>query len=211
MPFINLRKFLLFLVCWFFFFFNSGMDTEYCQMSFAYSFIYWAVILWFFFFSLLTWWITFSSKYFLISLLISYLPMGYLEVQFSHSVLSHSLGPHGLQHTRLPCPSPAPGVCSNSSTSSQWCHPAISSSVVPFSSCLQSFPVSGSFPMSQFFTSGGQSIGVSASASVLPVNIQDWFPLGWTDWISLESKRFSRVFTNTTVQKHQLLGAQLSL
>ena len=137
MPFINLRKFLLFLVCWFFFF-NSRMDTEYCQMSFVHSFIYWAVILWFFFFSLLTWWITFSSEYFLISLLISYLPMGCLEVQFSHSVVSHSLGPHGLQHTRLPCPSPTLGACSNSCPSSQWCHPTISSSVVPFSSCLQS-------------------------------------------------------------------------
>ena len=102
--------------------------------------------------------------------------------------MSHSLWPHGLQHIRLPCPSPSPGVCSNSCLSSWWCHPFISSSVVPFSSCLQTFPASESFPMSQFFTSDGQNIGVSASASVLPMNIQDWFPLGWTGWISLQSK-----------------------
>ena len=114
-----------------------------------------------------------------------------------------SLRPYGLQHARLPCPSPTPGVCSNSCPSSQWCHPTISSSVIPFS-CLQSLPASGSFQMSQFFASGGQSIGVSASASVLPMNIQDWFPSGWTDWISLQSKGLSRVFSNTTVQKHQL-------
>ena len=107
---------------------------------------------------------------------------------FTHSVMSNSLWPHGLQHTRLPCPSPSPGACSNSCPLSQWCHPTISSSVVPFSSCLQSFPASGSFQMSQFFPSGGQSIRVSASASVLPKNIQDWFPLGWTGWISLEYK-----------------------
>ena len=117
------------------------------------------------------------------------------------------LPPHGLQHARLPCSSPAPGTCSNSCPSSQWCHPAISSSAIPFSSCLQSFPASRSFPMSQFFTSGGQSIGVSASASALPMNIQDWFPLGF---ICLQSKRFSRVFSNTTVQKHQFFGAQRS-
>ena len=123
------------------------------------------------------------------------------DSQFSHSVMSNSLGPHGLQHARLPCPSPTPRACSNSCPSSQWCHPTISSSVVPFSSCLQSFPASGSFPMSQFFASGGQSTGVSASASVLPVNIQDWFPLGLTGWISLQSKGLSRVFSNTTVQK----------
>ena len=119
--------------------------------------------------------------------------------------MSDSLRPHGLQHVRLPCPSPTPGVYPNSCPSSRWCHPTISSSVIPFSSCLQSFPVSGSSPMSQFFASGGQSIGVSASASVLPMNIQDWFPLGWTGWISLPSKGFSRVFSNITVQKHQFL------
>ena len=113
-----------------------------------------------------------------------------------------SLWPHGLQHTRLPCPSPTPGAGSNSCPSSQWCDPTISYPVVPLSSLLQSFPALGSFPMSQFFTLGGQSIGASVSASVLPMNIQDWFPLGWTGWISLQSKRFSRVFSNTTVQKH---------
>ena len=133
------------------------------------------------------------------------------SVQFSHSVVSNSLRPHGLQHARLRCPSPTPGAYSNSCPSSQWCHPTISSSVIRFFSCLQSFPASGSFQMSQFFTSGGQSIGVSASASVLPVNIQDWFPLGLTGWISLQSKRLSRVFSNTTVQKHQFFGTQLSL
>ena len=133
------------------------------------------------------------------------------SVWFSHSVMSNSLQPHGLQHNRLPCLSPTPRVYSNSCPSSWWCHPTISSSVVPFSSCLQSFPASGSFPMSQFFASCGQSIGVSASASVLPMNIQDWFPLGWTGWISLQSKGLSRVFSNTTVQKHQLFSAQLSL
>ena len=135
--------------------------------------------------------------------------VGYLH--FSHSVMSDSLQPHGLQHARPPCPSPTPRVYSNSCPLSPWCHPAISSSVIPFSSCLQSFPASGSFQISQFFTSGGQSIGVSASASVLPMNIQDWFPLGWTSWISLQSKGLSRVFPNTTVQKHQFFGAQLSL
>ena len=114
-------------------------------------------------------------------------------------------------HTRLPCPSPPPGACSNSCPSSQWCHPTNSSSAIPFSSCLQSFPASRSFPMSQFFTSGGQSFGISASASVLPMNIQDWFPLGWTGWISLQSKGLSRVFSNTTVQKHQFSDTQLSL
>ena len=131
-------------------------------------------------------------------------------VQFSRSVVSDSLQSHGLQHARLPCPSPTPEACSNSCPSSRWCHPTISSSVVTFSSCLPSFPASGSFLMSQFFTSGGQSIGVSASASVLPKNIQDWFPLGWTGWISLQSKRLSRVFSNTTVPKHQFFGAQVS-
>ena len=122
-----------------------------------------------------------------------------------------TLQPHGLQQSRLPCPSPTPGACSNSCPSSQWCHPTISFSVVPFSSCLQSFPASGSFPMRQFFASSGQSIGVSASASVLPMNIQDWFPLGWTGWISLQSKGLLRVFSNTIVQKHRFFGAQLSL
>ena len=115
------------------------------------------------------------------------------SVQFSCSVVSNSLWPHGLQHTRPPCPSPTPGAYSNSCPSNQWYHPTISSSVVPFFSCLQSFPASGSFPMSWFFPSGGQSIRVSASASVLPKNIQDWFPLGWNDWISLQSKGLSIV------------------
>ena len=124
------------------------------------------------------------------------------SVQFSLSVLSNSLWPHGLQDARPPFPSPTPGVYTNSCPSSQWCHPTISSSVVPFSSHLQSFPASGSFPMSQFFASGGQSIGASASAIVLPKNTQDWSPLGGTDWISLQSKRLSRIFSNTTVQKH---------
>ena len=133
------------------------------------------------------------------------------SIQFSFSLMSDSLLPHGLQHTRPPCPSPNPRACSSSCPSSQWCHPNISSSVIPFSSCLQSFPASGYFPMSQFFTSGGQSIGASASASVLPVNIQCWFPLRLTGLISLQSKRFPRFFSNTTVQKHQFFGAQLSL
>ena len=133
------------------------------------------------------------------------------SVQFSHSVTSDSLRPHGLQLGRLTCPLPTPGACSDSCPSHQWSHPTISSSVVPFSSHLQSFPVSGSFPMSQFFASGGQSIGVSASASVLPMNIQDRFPLGWTGLISFKSKGLSRVFSNTTVQKHQFFSAQLSL
>ena len=113
-----------------------------------------------------------------------------------------------LQHPRPPCPSQTPGGCSDSCPLSQWCHPTISSSVVPFSACLQSFPASGSFQMSQFFASGGQSIGVSASGSVLPMNIQDWSPLGWTGLISLQSKGLSRVFSSTTVQKHQLFGVQ---
>ena len=132
------------------------------------------------------------------------------SVQFSCSVVSASLWPHGLQHPRLPCPSPIPRAYSNSCPSSQGCHPTISFSVILFSSCLQSFPASESFPRSQFFTSGGQSIGVSASISVLPMNTQDWFPLGWTGWISLKSNGLSRVFSNTTVQKHQFFGAQLS-
>ena len=131
-------------------------------------------------------------------------------VQFSWSVVSDSLRPHESQHTRPPCPSPTPGAHPDSRPSSQWCHPAISSSIVPFSSCPQSLPASKSFPMSQLFTWGGQSIGVSSSASVLPMNIQDWFPLGWTGWISLQFKGFSRVFSNTILQKHQFFGTQLS-
>ena len=132
-------------------------------------------------------------------------------VQFSRSLVSDSLQPHELQHTRPPCSSPTPRDCSNSCSLSRWCHPTISSSVIPFSSCSLSFPASRSFPVSQLFTSGGQNIGVSASTSVLPMNTQDWFPLGWTGWISLQSKELSRVFSNTTVQKHQFFGAQLSL
>ena len=132
------------------------------------------------------------------------------SVQFSCSVVSDSLRPHELQHARPPCPSSTPRVYSNSSPLSRWCHPAISSSV-PFFSHLQSFPASGSFQKSQFFASGGQSIEVPASTSVLLMNIQDWFPLGWTGWISLQSKGLSRVFSNTTVQKHQFFSTQLSL
>ena len=132
------------------------------------------------------------------------------SVQFSCSVMSDSLRPHGLQHASFHCPLPTPGACSSSCPSSWWYHPTISSSAVPFSSCLQSFPASGSFPMNQFFASGSQSSGASASASVLPMNIQDWFPLGWTGWISLQSKGLSGVFSNTTVKKHQFFGAQLS-
>ena len=123
--------------------------------------------------------------------------------QFSLSVMSNSLWPHGLQHARPRCPSPTLRVYSNSCPLSRWCHPTISSSAVPFSSHLQSFPASGSFQMSQFLASGGQNIGVSASASVLLMNIQDWSPLGWTDWISMQPKGISRVFSNITVQKHQ--------
>ena len=133
----------------------------------------------------------------------------FLSMQFSRSVVSDSLWPHGLQHARLPCPSPSPGVCSNSCPLSQWCHPTISSSVVPVSSRLQSFPASGAFPMTQLFASGGQRIG--ALASVLPMTIQDWFPLAQTGLISLQSKGLSRVFSNITVQKHQFFGPQLSL
>ena len=135
----------------------------------------------------------------------------YFFVAVCCSAESNSLQPHGLQHAGLPCPSPSPGAYSNSCPSSGWCHPTVSSSVVPFSSCLQSFPAPGSFQMSQFFTSGSQSIRVSASASVLPMNTQDWSPLGWTGWISLQSKGLSRVFFSTTVQKHQFFNAQLSL
>ena len=133
------------------------------------------------------------------------------SVEFSHSVMSNSLHPHGLQHARPPCSSPTPRIYPNSCPLSWWCHPAISSSVFPFSSRLQSSPGSGSFQMNQFFTSGGQSTGVSASTSVLPVNTQDQSPLGWTGWISLQPKGLSKVFSNTTVQKHQFFGAQLSL
>ena len=132
------------------------------------------------------------------------------SVQFSCSVVSDSLQPHGLQHTRLPCPSPTPGVYPNSCPLIQWCHPTISSSVIPFSSHLQSFPASRSFQMSQLFASGGQRIEVSASASVLPMNIQDSFPLGRAGWTSLQSKGLSRVFSNTTVQKHQFFGTRPS-
>ena len=145
-----------------------------------------------------------------LSFKLTHLQIHYLSVQFRRSIMS-AFWAHGLQHTRPPCPSPTPRVYSNSCPLSRWCHPTISSSVVPFSSCLQSFPATGSSQMSQFFESGGQSIGVSASSSVLPMNIQDWYPLGWTGWISLQSKGLSRVFSNTTVQKHQLFGSQLSL
>ena len=133
------------------------------------------------------------------------------SVQFNCSVVSNSLRSHGLQHTRPPCPSPTPGFYSNSCPLSRWCHPTISPSVVPFSSCLQSFPASGSFQMSQFFASGGQSIGLSASTSICSMNIQDWFPLGLTGWISLQSKGLSRIFSSTTVGKHKFFSAQPSL
>ena len=148
----------------------------------------------------------------------NYLPLSGLKlnyifssVQFGRSVVSDSLQPHEPQHARPPCPSPIPGVHPNPCLLSQWCHPTMSSCVIPFFSCLQSFPASGFFQMSQLFTSGGQSIGVSASKSVLPTNTQKWSPLGWTGWISLQSKGFSRIFSNTTVQKHQFFGTQLSL
>ena len=132
------------------------------------------------------------------------------EVQFSRSVVSDSFRPHEPQHARPPCPSPTPRVYPNPCALSWWCHPAISSSVIPFSSCPQSLPASGYFPMSQLFRTSGQSIGVSASASVPPMNTQDWSPLGWTGWISLQSKGIARVFSNTTVQKHQFFNTQLS-
>ena len=133
-----------------------------------------------------------------------------IQVHFSRSVVSNSLRPHEPQHTRPLCPSPTSRVHPNPCPLSRWCHPAISSSVAPFSSCPQSFPAWGSFQMSQLFTSGGQSFGFSASTSVFPMNTQDWSPLGWTSWISLQSKGLSRVCSNTTVQKHQFFGAQLS-
>ena len=151
----------------------------------------------------------FTSEFDIFKVLI-FLYQGSISVS-SHSVDSDSLQPRGLQHTRPPCPAPTPGVCSNSCPSRRWCHPAISSSVVPFSSCLQSFPASGSFPKSQFFSSGGQSNGASAWASVLTVNNQDWSPLGWTGLISLQSKGLWRVPSNTTVQKPQFFSTQLSL
>ena len=132
------------------------------------------------------------------------------SVQFSCSVVFHSLWPHKSQHAKPPCPSPTPGVHSDSCPSSQWCHPAISSSVIPFSSCPQSLPASESFPMSQFFSWGGQSTGVSALASFLPKKSQGWSPSEWTGWISLQSQGLSRVFSNTTVQKHQFFSTQLS-
>ena len=135
----------------------------------------------------------------------------YFSLQFSHSVVSDSLQSHGLQHTRFSCPSSTPRACWNSCPSSWWFHPTISSSVIPFSSCLQSFPASGSFPVSQHFALGDQIIGASASVSVLPMNIQDWLPLGLTGLISLKCKRLLKVFSNTTVQKHQFFGAKLFL
>ena len=146
-------------------------------------------------------------------LLLSFVPLEgqFSSVQFSYSVVSDSLRPHESQHARPPCSSPTPGVHSDSRPSSRWCHPAISSSVVPFSSCPQSLPASESFPMSQLFSWGGQTTGVSALASFLPKNIQGWSPLEWTGWISLQSRGLSRVFSNTTLQKHQFFGTQLSL
>ena len=149
--------------------------------------------------------------YFYILGIVNLLQWTLATVQFNRSVVSDSLRPHGLQHTGPPCSSPIPGACSNSCPWSWWCPPTISSSVISFSSCLQSWPASGSFPMSQFFTSGGQRIGVSASASVLPMNIHDWIPLGLTGWISLQYKGLSRVSSKTTVQKDYFFGAQLSL
>ena len=164
-------------------------------------------------------WFTFDMKYFwdftwsiYCNLLIKWDLYNWSEFcSVQSSVMSSSLCLHGLQHARLLRPSPTSGAYSNSCSLSWWCHPTISSSVGPFSSCIQSFPASGSFQMSQLFASGSQSIGVSASASVLPMNIQDWFPLGWIASISLQSKGLSRVFSNTTVQKHQFVGTQLSL
>ena len=141
-----------------------------------------------------------------------YIFLKYNSVQFSSViVMSDSLRPHESQHARPPCPSPTPRVYSNSCPSSRWCHPAISSPAIPFSSCPQFLPASGSFPVSQLFAWGGQSLRISFSASVLLMNTEDWSPLGWTGWISLQSKGLSRVFSKTTVQKHQFLGGQLSL
>ena len=146
----------------------------------------------------------------IMDIIVFYLLIWSIQFQFIRSVVSDSLQPHESQHARPPCLSLSPGVHSDSHPSSPWCHPAISSSVVPFSSCPQSLPASESFPMSQLFAWGGQSTGVSALAPVLPMNTQDWSPLGWTGWISLQSKGPSRVFSNTTVQKHQFFGAQPS-
>ena len=141
----------------------------------------------------------------------NYINIVFSSIQINCSVLSYSLQPHGLQHVRLPCPSQTLRAYSELGLLSRWCYPTTSSSVLPFFSCPQSFPAWGSFQISQFFTLGGQCIGVSASTSVLPMNTQDWFPLGWTGWISLQSKGLSRVFSNTTVWKHQFFGTQLSL
>ena len=147
-----------------------------------------------------------------ISPCITFPPVNWLSsVQFSRQVMSDSLQPHEQQHARPPCPSPIPGVHPNLCPLNWWCHPNILSSIVPFSSCPQSFPASGSFQMSQLFISGGQNIGVSASTSALPMNTQEWSPLGWTGWIALQSKGLSRVFSNTTLQKCQFFGAQLCL
>ena len=159
------------------------------------------------------WLFNFLKQFLLLNSILSYsFPAVSLfsSVQFSHSVVSDSLWPHELQHARPPCPSPTPGVHSNSRPSSRWCYPAISSSGIPFSSFPQSLPASESFPMSQLFAWGGQSTGVSALASFLPKKSQGWSPLEWTGWISLQSKGLSRVFSNTTVQKHHFFGAQLS-
>ena len=152
-----------------------------------------------------------SNNFCLLIGLFSQFLLSLISVQFSHSVVSNSLRPHESQHTMSPCPPPTPGVYTNSCPSSQWCHPAISSSVLHFFSCPQSLPASGLLPMSQLYTWGGQSTGVSASASVLPKNTQDWSASGWTGWISLQSKGLSRVFSNTTVQKHPFFSSQLSL
>ena len=141
----------------------------------------------------------------------NFLIWGFSSVQFNCSAISDSLQYNGLQYARPPCPSPTPGVYLKSCPLRHWCHPNISPSVIPFSSCLQYFPASVSFPTSQFFTSRGQNIGFSASASVLTINTQDWFPLGWAGWTSLQSKGLSRVFSNIPVQKHQVFGTQLSL
>ena len=143
--------------------------------------------------------------------MLTHLYSSFNSVQFSHLVMSDSMQPHEPQHTRPPCPSPIPGIYPNSCPLSRWCHPTISFSVVPFSSHLQSFPASGSFQIHQLFALGGQCIGASASTSVFQMNTQDWSPLGWTGWISLQSKGLSRVLSNTTVLKHQFFGSQISL
>ena len=155
-------------------------------------------------------WHSFTILWFMVYGLLTFYLGSFSSVQFSLSVVSDSLWPHKPQHARPPCP-PTPGVYPNPCPLSRWCHPTVSSFVIPFFSHLQSFLASGSFQMSQLFAWGGQSIGVSASASVLPMNTQDWSPLGWTSWISLQSRGLSRVFSNTTVQKHQFFSAQLSL